>query len=102
MEETLPYGFPTRRVVMAAIKHESHTFNRFPTPLALFQRQGYHRDEAAMRAFRATGLEMADFIAVAEPVAVKVVSCDAGGLTTYDYSRLPFRNIRDRSGHWMN
>jgi len=55
-----------------------------------------------MRAFRATGLETADFIAVAEPVAVKVVSCDAGGLTTYDYSRLPFRNIRDRSGHWMN
>ncbi len=66
MEEPLPYGFPTRRVVMAAIKHESHTFNRFPTSLDLFRRQSYHRDEAVMRAFRGTGLEMAGFIAVAE------------------------------------
>ncbi len=66
MEEPLPYGFPTRRVVMAAIKHESHTFNRFPTKLDLFRRQSYHRDEAVVRAFRSTGLEMAGFLAVAE------------------------------------
>jgi len=52
MEETLPYGFPTRRVVMAAIKHESHSFNRFPTTLELFRRHGYLRDQAVVRACR--------------------------------------------------
>ena len=62
----MPYGFPTRRVLLAAIKHESHTFNRFPTTLALFRRQGYHFGEAVPRAFRSTGLEMAGFFAVAE------------------------------------
>lgn len=66
MEECLPYGFPTRRVLLAAIKHESHTFNRFPTSLALFRRQGYHLGAAIPPAFRGTGLEMAGFLAVAE------------------------------------
>jgi microcystin degradation protein MlrC len=66
MEEPLPYGFPTRRVVMAAIKHESHTFNRFPTTLELFRRQGYHRGDDIARHFAGTGLEMAGFLAVAE------------------------------------
>ena len=66
MEECLPYGSPTRRVLLAAIKHESHTFNRFPTTLALFRRQGYHRGDAIPPAFRGTGLEMAGFLAVAE------------------------------------
>ena len=62
----MPYGFPTRRVLLAAIKHESHTFNRFPTTLDLFRRQGYHLGEAVPRAFRGTGLEMAGFLTVAE------------------------------------
>lgn len=51
-----------RRVLMAAIKHESHTFNRFPTTLALFRRQGYHLGAAVVEAFRGTGLEMGGFI----------------------------------------
>lgn len=66
MEGLLPYGFPTRRVVLAAIKHESHTFNRFPTTLALFRRQGYHTGTDVVREFRGTGLEMAGFLAAAE------------------------------------
>jgi len=66
MEAVLPYGFPTRRVVLAAIKHESHTFNRYPTTLDLFRRQGYHRGDDVMLAFRDTGLEMAGFLATAE------------------------------------
>ncbi len=51
-----------RRVVLAAIKHESHTFNRFPTTLELFRRQGYRRDGDVVRAYRGTGLEMAGFL----------------------------------------
>ena len=62
----MPYGFPTRRVLLAAIKHESHTFNRFPTTLELFRRQGYHTGAAVAQTFRGTGLEMAGFLAVAE------------------------------------
>lgn len=43
----------------------------------------------------AVGLKcMHGFRAAFEPVAAQVVSCDAGGLTTYDYSRLPFVKLR--------
>ncbi len=62
----MPYGFPTRRIVLGAIKHESHTFNRDPTTLALFRSQSYHLDDAVPRAFRGTGQEMAGFLAAAE------------------------------------
>ncbi|MCC6716856.1 MAG: M81 family metallopeptidase [Acetobacteraceae bacterium] len=61
----MPYGFPTKRVVLAAIKHESHTFNRFPTTLDLFRRQGYHLGREVASAYRDTGLEMAGFLAAA-------------------------------------
>lgn len=37
---------------------------------------------------------MHGFRAAFAPVAAQIVSCDAGGLTTYDYSRLPFQNLR--------
>ncbi len=73
---------PPRRVLLAAIKHESHTFNRFPTPLALFRRQDYRTGAAVPPAYRGTGLEMAGFLAKAEehgwsietPLAVSATS----------------------------
>ncbi len=55
-----------RRVLLAAIKHESHTFNRFPTPLALFRRQDWREGADVPPAYRHTGLEMAGFLAKAE------------------------------------
>ena len=43
----------------------------------------------------AVGLKcMHGFRAAFEPVAAQIVSADAGGLTTYDYTRLPFANLR--------
>jgi len=72
------------RVLIAAIKHESHTFNRRPTTLDVFRRQGYLRDAAVVQRYRGTGLEMAGFIDAAEargwdyttPIAV---SAGSGG-----------------------
>lgn len=55
-----------RHVLLAAIKHESHTFNRFPTTLELIRRQHWHEGEAVPRTFRDTGLEMAGFLDVAD------------------------------------
>ena len=54
------------RVVMAAIKHESHTFNRFPTGLDIFRRQAFRRDTEVPAAFRGTGFEMSGFLDAAD------------------------------------
>ncbi|MFT8243572.1 M81 family metallopeptidase [Roseomonas sp. BN140053] len=75
------------RILLAAIKHESHTFNRFPTTLELFRRQGYLRDAAVPARFRGTGSEMAGFLDVAEARGWEVstpiaVSAGSGGRVT--------------------
>lgn len=54
-----------RNVLLSAIKHESHTFNRFPTPLDLIRRQHWYEGEAVVQTFRDTGLEMAGFLDIA-------------------------------------
>ncbi|NKE46279.1 M81 family metallopeptidase [Roseomonas frigidaquae] len=56
----------TRHVLLASIKHESHTFNRFPTSFALIRRQGWREGTAVVQAYRDTGSEMAGFLDVAE------------------------------------
>lgn len=63
-----------RHVLLAAIKHESHTFNRFPTTLALIRRQHWYEGEAVPRAFRGTGLEMAGFLDVADAEAWRITT----------------------------
>ncbi|MBI1774894.1 MAG: M81 family metallopeptidase [Proteobacteria bacterium] len=55
----------THRLLMAAIKHETHVFKRVPTTLADF-RHGYYRDERVAEVFRGTRLELGGFLAVAE------------------------------------
>jgi len=55
-----------RTVLLGSIKHESHTFNRFPTSFALIRRQGRREGAAVVQAHRDTGSEMAGFLDVAE------------------------------------
>ncbi len=55
-----------RRVLLSAIKHESHTFNRFPTTLGLIRRQHWLEGAAVAASLRGTGLEMAGFLDVAD------------------------------------
>lgn len=72
------------RVVMATIKHESNTFNRFPTTLDHFKRQGYRRDEEVLKAFSGARLEMSGFIDAArdfgwDAVTPIAVHANSGG-----------------------
>lgn len=78
-----------RHVLLAAIKHESHTFNRFPTTLELIRRQHWYEGEAVPRAFRGTGLEMAGFLDVADAQAWRIttplsMAAGSGGRVTAD------------------
>ena len=78
-----------RHVLLAAIKHESHTFNRFPTTLELIRRQHWYEGEAVPRAFRGTGLEMAGFLDVADAQAWRIttplsIAAGSGGRVAAD------------------
>ncbi|HEV7266468.1 MAG TPA: M81 family metallopeptidase [Falsiroseomonas sp.] len=64
----------TRNVLLASIKHESHTFNRFPTSFALIRRQGWREGTAVVQAYRDTGSEMAGFLDVADEMRWRVTT----------------------------
>jgi microcystin degradation protein MlrC len=77
----------TSRVLLAAIKHESHTFNRVPTTLSMFREQSYRTGQAVQDVYRNTGLEMGGFLdaaarhgwAITTPISV---SAGSGGRVT--------------------
>jgi microcystin degradation protein MlrC len=76
-------------VLLASIKHESHTFNRFPTSFELIRRQGWREGEAIIPAFRGTGLEMAGFLDIAEQEGWRIrtplaMSATSGGRVAAD------------------
>jgi microcystin degradation protein MlrC len=54
----------TKRVLIGSIKQESNAFNRFPTPLSVFEKQGIYEGQAIVDAFAEANLELGGFMEV--------------------------------------